>query len=136
MNLQKILVSGIIIGVVSFFLGWLIWGILLADLLQNDAMTAISRSESDMIMWAMVVSNLLWGILLAYIYVEWAKITTWQSGAYAGAILGLLISASYDTGLYSMTTLYTLQDIVKDVVVNTIYSAILGAILGWWLGRK
>lgn len=136
MNLQKILVSGVIIGVVSFFLGWLVWGILLVDVLKMDGMSAVMRPETDMIMWAMAVSNILWGILLAYIFVEWANISTFQNGMIAGAVLGFLISAAYDTGFYSMTTLFTLQEVVKDVLVNTVLTGILGGLLGWWLGRK
>lgn len=136
MNLQKILVSGILVGVVSFFLGWLIWGILLADFTKIAGMAPVSRAETDMVMWAMVASNLLWGIFLAYVFVQWANITTFQTGAIAGATLGFIIVLALDMGFYAMTTMYTIEDIVKDVLINTVYMALLGGILGWWLGRK
>lgn len=136
MNLQKILVSGILVGVVSFFLGWLIWGILLADFAKIAGMAPVSRAETDMVMWAMIASNLLWGIFLAYVFVQWANITTFQTGAIAGATLGFIIVLALDMGFYAMTTMYTIEDIVKDVLINTVYMALLGGILGWWLGRK
>lgn len=136
MNLQKILVSGLIVGVIGFFLGWLIWGILLADFFAAPGMSGVMRGESEMIMWSMVISNLLWGILLAYIFIEWANISTVQTGFMAGAILGCLISGAFDFGMYSMTTLFTLTDVIKDIIANTLYVGVLGAILGWWLGRK
>lgn len=136
MNLQKILVSGILVGVVSFFLGWLIWGILLADFTKIAGMAPVSRAETDMVMWAMIASNLLWGIFLAYVFVQWANITTFQTGAIAGATLGFIIVLAIDMGFYAMTTMYTIEDIVKDVLINTVYMALLGGILGWWLGRK
>lgn len=136
MNLQKILVSGILVGVVSFFLGWLIWGILLADFTKIAGMAPVSRAETDMVMWAMIASNLLWGIFLAYVFVQWANITTFQTGAIAGATLGFIIVLALDMGFYAMTTMYTIEDIVKDVLINTVYMALLGGILGWWLGRK
>ena len=87
-------------------------------------------------MWAMIASNLLWGIFLAYVFVQWANITTFQSGAIAGATLGFLIVLALDMGFYAMTTMYTIEDIVKDVIINAVYMALLGGILGWWLGRK
>lgn len=135
MNLQKVLISGIIIGVISFFLGWLIWGILLADMLTMEGMSSVMRPEADMIMWAMIVSNLVWGIFLAYVF-DLGNINDMQKGAMVGAMLSILIVAAYDFGLYSMTTMYTLSDVVKDIVVNTVFMAILGGILGWWNGRK
>ena len=135
MNTNKILVAGLIGGVFSFFFGWLLWGIVFKDMMPAG-MASVIRPESDMIMWAMVVSNLLWGIFMAYIFVQWANISTWQGGASAGAIMGLLISAAYDTNFYSMTTLFTLQDIALDVALNTFFVAVMGAVVGWWLGRK
>src|SRR5690606_17848042 len=112
MNLQKVLISGVIIGLVSFFLGWLIWGILLTDFAKIEGMMAVSRPETEMIMWAMAVSNLAWGILLAYIF-DLGKISTMQSGLVTGAIIGLLYALSLDFGFYSMTTLFTTGEIVK-----------------------
>lgn len=135
MNFQKVLISGVIIGVVSFFLGWLIWGILLADFAKIEGMSSISRPETEMVMWAMAVSNLVWGILLAYIF-ELGNVNTMQAGLMTGAIIGLLYALSLDFGFYAMTTLFTTNDIVKDVIINTVYAGILGAILGWWNGRK
>lgn len=135
MNTNKILVAGLIGGVFSFFFGWLLWGIIFKDMMPAG-MATVARAESDMIMWAMIASSLLWGIFMAYVFVQWANISTWQGGAKAGAIMGLLISAAYDTSFYSMTTLFTLQDIVLDVALNTFFVGAMGAVIGWWLGRK
>jgi hypothetical protein len=135
MNTNKILVAGLIGGVFSFFFGWLVFGILLKDMMPSG-MASVLRAEADMIMWAMIVSNLVWGLLMAFIFVQWASITTWMSGAKAGAILGLLIATAYDMNFYAMTTMFTLQDVVMDIVMNTLFVAVMGAVVGWWLGRK
>ena len=73
---------------------------------------------------------------MAFIFVQWASITTWMSGAKAGAILGLLIATAYDMNFYAMTTMFTLQDVVMDIIMNTLFVAVMGAVVGWWLGRK
>lgn len=135
MNTNKILVAGLIGGVFSFFFGWLVFGILLKDMMPSG-MASVMRPEADMIMWAMIVSNLVWGLLMAFIFVQWANISTWMSGAKAGAILGLLIATAYDMNFYAMSTLFTLQDVVMDIVMNTLFVAVMGAVVGWWLGRK
>lgn len=135
MNTNKILVAGLVGGVFAFFFGWLVFGMLFPDLMKIP-LEGFMKPEADMVMWAMVVSNLLWGLLMAYIFVQWANITTWLAGAKAGATLGLLISAAYDFGFFAMTNMFTLNSMLIDIIVNTIYVGIMGAVVGWWLSRK
>jgi hypothetical protein len=135
MNTNKILVAGLVGGVFSFFFGWLVFGIILKDMAPNN-IEGLMRADEDFVVWAMVISNLLYGLLFAYIFVEWASISTWMTGGKAGAILGFLIAGSYATSMFAMTNMNTMQSMIIDVVSNTIYSAIVGAVVGWWLGRK
>jgi hypothetical protein len=136
MNTNKILVSGVVGGVFAFLLGWLIWGILLKDSMP-DNVPGLMRGDADFIMWAMVVSNLAFGIFLAYIYVEWASISTWLTGAKAGAILGLLMSISIDFSFFAMSNMFSdLGQVAMDIVANTVWTAIVGAFIGWWLGWR
>lgn len=134
MNTQKILIAGVIGGVFAFLAGFVIWGLLLKDV-SPSGMANVMRGDENMVWWALVVSNLLWGFLLAYIFVQWANISTLQGGAVAGGLLGFLISAAYNTGMYSMTTLFELKDVLMDIITNTVWTALIGAIIGWWLGR-
>lgn len=134
MNTQKILIAGVIGGVFAFLAGFVIWGLLLKDV-SPSGMANVMRGDENMVWWALVVSNLLWGFLLAYIFVQWANISTLQGGAVAGGLLGFLISAAYDTGMYSITTLFELKDVLMDIITNTVWTALIGTIIGWWLGR-
>jgi hypothetical protein len=135
MNTNRILLAGLVGGIFAFFFGWLLFGIILSAWMPSG-MTSVLRPEADMVMWAMGLSNILWGIFLAYIFVQWANISTWQGGAWAGAIIGFFISAAYDTGFFAMTTMYTLKDVAIDVALNTVYVAVTGAVIGLWLGWK
>lgn len=135
MNTNKILVAGLVGGVFAFFFGWLVFGMLFPDLMKIP-LEGFMKAEADMVMWAMVVSNLVWGLLMAYIFVQWANITTWLGGAKAGATLGLLISAAYDFSFFAMTNMFTLNSMLIDIIVNTLFVGIMGAVVGWWLGRK
>ncbi|MBK9737525.1 MAG: hypothetical protein IPO92_22255 [Saprospiraceae bacterium] len=135
MNTNKILIAALIGGVFSFFFGWLVFGIIFKDAM-NVPMEGFMKPESEFVLWAMVVSNLMWGLLMAYIFVQWANISTWMSGATAGAILGFLISAAYDFGFFAMTNMFTMSSMLTDIAVNTVYVGIMGAVVGWWLGRK
>lgn len=136
MNTNKILIAGVVTGVFAFLLGWLIWGILLKDTMPQGP-AGFMRPDSEMVMWAMVVSCIAFGLLYAYIYVHWANISTWLSGLKAGGVLGLLYSMSMTTGMYAMSHMYSgMNEMIMDLVGNTVYSAITGAFLGWWLGWR
>jgi len=135
MNLKKITLVGLLGGVFSFFFGWLLFGIIFKDSMPYQ-LEGVMKGESEMVWWAMIASNLLWGLFFAYIFVQWANITTWLAGLKAGAILGFLIVAAFDVGLFSMTNLLTLNSMVIDILLNTVYCAIMGAFIGWVAGKN
>ncbi|MBI5917725.1 MAG: hypothetical protein HY842_20330 [Bacteroidetes bacterium] len=138
MSTNKILLGALAGGVASFFLGWLIYGILLADFanaypeLKPETVTDLTRTP--MVWWAMVVSCLVYGLLLAIIFGRWAGISTFAAGAKAGGILALLVALSYDLGMYSMMKTINLNGVLVDPLVNLVMGAIIGGVVGWVLG--
>jgi hypothetical protein len=136
MSIKKITIAGLAGGVAAFLLGWLVYGIILKDMIAEHSNTSFMRAETDMIWWALIVSNLAWGFLLAYIYNRWANITSPGAGFSAGAIICLLIGLSYSLSMYSMSTLYTdSTGLIMDIVTGTIMGGIIGAIVGFVLGK-
>ncbi|HRG43088.1 MAG TPA: hypothetical protein PKY97_01445 [Saprospiraceae bacterium] len=135
MNTQKILIAGIVGGIFSFLLGWVVFGVLLKDM-DPGGYASVMRPEEDFVFWSMLLSNICWAVLLSYIFVQWANINTLQGGAMAGAITGFLAIASFDFGMYAMTTLYSLQSLATDIVINIIMGACVGGFIGWWLGWR
>jgi hypothetical protein len=136
MNTNKILVGGIIGGIVSFLLGWLVWGMLLADFMtqhQTEAGKAVMRGEENMIWWAMIVANLFYGWLVSYV-VGKAGSNSIGSGATTGAVTGLLFAVSIDCILYGTTDISDTTWLIVDVVANTVVTAIIGAVIGWYMG--
>lgn len=134
----KVLLAAVAGGVASFLLGWLVFGILL-DPYYKSMMTeqgvAAQRAESDMILWAIALSNLVYAYLLALIYNRWANISTFQSGAIAGAIISFLITLSFDLGMYAMFTLWTGGvGLIVDPLANGVVGGIVGGVVGWALG--
>jgi hypothetical protein len=129
MNTNKILVGGIVGGVAFFFLGWLIYGILLAGYMAANGNTCIMRPMDQMIWWALILSNLMWGFLLAVIF-NWSKTNGWMEGAKKAAIFGLLIGLSIDLGYYAMSTMYlNMTAIVVDVIASVVMTTIGGAVI-------
>lgn len=136
---NKILIGGLIGGVAAFLLGWVIYGMALSGVMEantTEAAKAVQRGDENMIMWAMIVGNLAFGYLLAIIYGRWANISTFQTGAIAGAVIGGLWALSYDMMMYAMSTMMTTTVMIIDIIAFAVLSALTGGIIAWWLGRK
>ncbi|MFV0265511.1 MAG: hypothetical protein ACK5HT_00085 [Draconibacterium sp.] len=126
---MKILKGTIFGAIAFFFLGWLVWGILLMDFSMNNYNTEIYLPEDEMIWWAMIVSNLALALMYTLI-LKWAGAKTLVDGVKIAAIIGALYALSIDLGYYSMTNvILNLSAIVVDVLAYLVISAITGLII-------
>jgi len=135
MKWTKVLFAGVMTGVFAFFFGWLVFGIIFPDS-TDYGVAGLGRPEGEMVWWAMIASNLLWGLFLAYVFIRWASISTWWTGFKAALVIGFLVTAAFDTGMYSMTNMFSLSSMLLDILINTVYTGILGAFAGWIIGKN
>ena len=134
MKTSKILLGGIAGGVSFFLLGWIIYGMLLMDFMSANSNQCAARPMQDMIWWAMILSNLALGFLLAIVF-TWSNTKGVISGAKVAGILGLLFGISIDFSFYSMTTTYNnIMIIFVDIIAYTLMTAIAGALIAWVMG--
>ncbi len=140
MNTTKMLISGIAGGIVAFFAGWLIYGMLLMDFMAQNSGTAtgVMRADADMVWWALIAGNLLTGILYSYIFNRWANISTLSAGLSAGAIIGLIMGAAFDLTMYGTSNILALNGVWVDIAASAVMGAITGAVVGWvnGMGKK
>lgn len=118
-------------GLVYFLLGWVVYGMLLADVFVTP-----ESITKEFVMWSMVISCLIWALLLAVIQERWAKARSFSTGAIVGGVVGLLVAAAHDFGMYSMYNFMTIQGSVGDILVSAILSAITGGVVGIVLGGR
>lgn len=138
MDTKKITLGGLAGGLTFFLLGWIVYGMLLMNYMKANTNQCFMRPMEEMIWWAIIASNIAWGLFLAVIF-SWSNISTAAGGAKAGAIIGFLIVLCYDLQFYSMSTMYSNINIIfVDVLVGTVMSAIGGAVVGtvMGMGRK
>jgi uncharacterized membrane protein len=90
------------------------------------------KSPPDLI-WV-ALAHIPFGVLLALV-ISWRGAPSIQRGALTGAILGLLMAASYDLSQYGTTNLWTLELTLIEpfisMVMVGIAGAVVGAVLGW-----
>ncbi len=133
----KMLVAGLMGGVGFFLLGWLLYGILLMDTMASYSNSACMRADGDMNFPLLVVGNLIQGFLVAYIFSQWASISTFATGLQRGALIGFLLSMALNCIWYATSTVMTeFTGAFIDVAVSTVMWGLVGGIVGWWLGRK
>ena len=138
MSTNKLLIAGLLGGVTAFILGWLFYGTLLMGFFEKNAGTAtgVNRPMEEMVWWAMIVGHLAWGFLFAVIYGRWANISTFVTGAKAGAVIGALLGLGYDMIWYGTSNVMNLTATFVDILVTVVMSALIGGVVAWWLGRK
>jgi hypothetical protein len=135
MNTKNVLIGGLSGGVAFFLLGWLIYGILLMDYMTSISpnIPGLNRSDSEFQLGILFLSNLLSGLLLAFVF-DLGKISGWMAGLKTGAIVGFLISAAIDSSLYSMTFMVSRRGMMVDVIASTLIWAIVGALVALAMG--
>ena len=130
----KTLIGALIAGVVSFLLGWLIFGILLMDYYAANKVQYPGLLKDPMEIWPIAIADLAWGLLVSWIF-SMANIRTVAKGITVGFLIGFLMVLGFDLLVYAELNLYSTRLLGLDVIMNGIMGAVSGAVLGWWYGR-
>ena len=130
----KTLLGALIAGVVSFLLGWLIFGILLMDYYAANKIQYPGLLKDPMEIWPIAVADLVWGLLVSWIF-SMANIKTVAKGVTVGFLIGFLMVLGFDLFVYAELNLYSTRLLALDVIMNGVMGAASGAVLGWWYGR-
>ena len=120
--------------VIFFFLGWLVFAVLLMNFYDANSMhyEGLNKEYPNMVL--LVLANLVWAFFFAYVLQRWAKTTDFGKGFIAGLIIGFFVTLCFDLYFLSMLNLYNTKLFVVDIIVNTVISGIAGGVIGWVLG--
>lgn len=133
----RMILAALIGAVVSFFLGWLVFGTLLDPYYQSNMVhyNGLVRGEDDMRFYAIFLAQLCWSGLVAYIFDKWANIRTFQKGLMGGIIIFALAYAGFDLMMYASMNLFGYKMMIVDVLVNAVFggliSGVIAVVLGW-----
>ena len=133
---MKILRGTIFGGIAYFFLGWLIYGILLMNFFSSGMNNCVNRPTGEMIWWAMIVSNLALALLLTLI-LKWKKAAGIVDGLVTGAIFGALFTTMIDFSFWSMSTLYSgIGTILAEIAVTAVLYGVVGMVIVLTWGKS
>lgn len=134
MNSKNYFLAGILGGIVYFLLGWLVYGMLLMDYMEENAGLALGVNRVDMLLWSIGLGSLLYGFFLSYIFSCVGQVKTAASGAKSGAWVGFLVAGAIDFTMYGTTNISTLNAVAVDILAATVLASITGAVVAWVLG--
>jgi hypothetical protein len=119
-----------------FFLGWILYGMLLQGYMAANTNQAAGRPMEEMLMWSIVLSNLCWGVMLALVN-SWSGSLSFTSGMQKGLLVGLFSSLGFNFAVYSMSTYYmNISALMVDAVSYAVITAIAAGLAGWAMGRS
>ncbi len=133
---MKLIRGTVIGGIVIFLLGYLVWGVLLMDFTMNNYNQSIYLPMDEMILWAMIASNLFMA-LMQTLFLKWGQAKTWIDGLKIGALFGLLYALSLDLGFYGMTNvILNFGAIFVDTLAYIVVCGLTGLVIVLTWGKK
>jgi hypothetical protein len=140
MNTKKFLIGTVVGGIVVFFVGYLLYGVLLMSFFNQHSIAppGSMKSMNDFSWGALVLANFATGALLTYIILKIGNVNSFGSGAGLGFVIGLFMYLGdyllhYATGNY-MDLTGTLADVITGAVLTAIAGGIIAAVLN--MGKK
>jgi hypothetical protein len=137
--LVRLFVAGIVGSIVSMLLGWLIWGMLLANYFAST-MSELGKTvmSSQPRFLPLTAAQLAFGFFYAFIFVRWAGVRSLTSGLFAGAVIGFFLGLTTDlmndAFLVGMHVGANTPIMIVDVAAATVLGACIGAAEGLVLG--
>ena len=135
MNTKSFLIGTIVGGVCFIVLSFLFYGFLMADFFTANAGSATGVMKNPPNFIALFLGEIAFGALYSYIFIQWAQIKTFSSGAKGGAIIGLLLGLGFDLIHFATANILNLTATLTDAIWGGIAGAITGGIIGWVLGK-
>lgn len=131
MNSQKSILAVLAGTVVYFLLGWLIYGVLLRQMMEAGMAKDVMRPDSEMILWAMIAGHLVYVSLLHWLLVKTGT-TNVRAAATFGLVLGVLMSLSYNLASYAVSTLVVSRKLMAaDVLAAALMTAVTASVVAW-----
>jgi hypothetical protein len=127
----RLLVAGITGAVISMIVGWLIWGMLLANYFASTlspAGKAVIATEPRIL--PLTVAQLAFGFFYAFIFIRWADIRSLTSGLFAGAVIGFFLALTTDLMNDAFLTNIHVGANTPVMLVDIACAVVLGACIG------
>lgn len=131
---SKFIIATLAGAIVSFLLGWLVYGILLMDFMKANTMYYANLMKVKPNMITLVASNIFWAALFAFIFQKWANVNSFMGGFKAGLPIAFILALGYYSSMHAFYHLFTRTWLVTDTIVSSLFHAVVAGVVGAVLG--
>ncbi len=131
---KKVMIGSVVGGVVAFFLGWVIFGMLLSGFYKANMTVYEGLMIDPPNMVGIAIGNLMWCVLLAVLFNKMG-IADLVQGAIWGGLTFFLVMGGMDLFFWASMNLYSPMGLAVDVVANTCFGAIMGAVIAFVMSK-
>ena len=120
-------------GVAVFVMGFLLYGLALADFFAGNAGTATGVMKEAPLMWSLVLGQVITAAFLVMV-MGWRGDSSAMAGLKTGALVGLIFGLGLDFTFYGVANTQNLIATLVDPFVFMIQLGVGGAVIGAVLG--
>ena len=135
MDTKRFVIGTLAGGIVMYLVGYLIWGLLLADFFAANAGSATGVARETNLIWAVVLGTFSLAALVTLAVGSQAGPSTILGGFKIGAIVGFLVWFGVDFIRYGLMNVSNLTATMVDPLLEIVRTGIGGAIIAAVLGR-
>ena len=134
MTLQRLLTGTVVGGIVLFFAGYLLFGIVFADFFAKNAGTATGVPREPFNFVALAIGQLGFAAALTMI-LHWAAVRSIGQAVTIAALTGLLFFLGIDLTMFATTNTQNLASTLVDPILAAVLFAAGGAAIAAVTGR-
>jgi len=116
MKVKNFFVAGIVGGIVDFLLGWLFYGTLFSNHFTGHPAN----------MAFIALGCMAFAFFISYIFIKWASISNFITGAKAGAVIGLFLGLYTNFFMRSNSVEVDYKNFALDLAITIVISSIVG----------
>ena len=121
--------------IILYSLGYVFYIIILDNV--DLTIKSVAKIERDPVVFpAILLMELTYAFLMAFIFSKWAGIKTISSGLIAGALIGFLIGLSVGLEYFATTYILSINGILLKALTFAIRFSLAGAVIAWILGKN
>jgi hypothetical protein len=130
MNIKKLIIGGIVGGIIFFLVGYLEYVVILGHFFatHHSLPEPVLVYRPQPLLQFIFLGNLSVGFLLSFVLLK-IKPGSLLDGAIVSAVVGLLLCASVDFNSYGITVLMSLKAILVEMCAYTLMAIIAGAVI-------
>jgi len=136
MDSKKLTLSTLAATVLIFLLGFLWYGMLMADFYASNGGGATNVAKDPLDMWALVLGILIVSFAMAYMFPKWSRgVNNAKQGFIFGALIGLITGFGTAFIMYGTSNFMNMTGTIVDGIYQIVEKGLAGIVIAMIYGK-